>query len=181
MKPPQKPLLRLVGRSIPGAALLLGVVLSPALLASENVPHRPFAMWADVPKPREFIVGVVYEESEAYHIWTGHTSHNVTAHADGETYGIDVNQGYFSIQYGIMEKWAADLSIGGTTAGWRFFDNGGIKSTTGIMDVSFGLRYQIFNEADAGSSWLPTLTFRAGAVIPGSFNQNFAFAPGTRS
>lgn len=175
------PLLRPLWRSVRGATLLLFAGLAPAVLASENVPHRPFAMWADVPKPDQFIVGVVYEESEAYHIWTGHTEHNVTTHAAGETYGIDVNQGYVSVQYGIIEKWAADLSFGGTTTGWRFFDNGGIKSTTGIMDTSFGIRYQIFNEADAGSPWFPTLTFRAGAVVPGSFDESFAFAPGTRS
>jgi hypothetical protein len=177
--PPHTPLFPPLRRG--GAALLLLALLSQTLLASENVPHRPFAMWADIPQPRQFLVGVIYEESEAYHIWTGNQSHNVTTHAEGETYGIDVNQGYISVQYGICEKWAADLSVGGTTAGWRFFDNGGIKSTTGLMDTSFGLRYQIFNEADPGSSWLPTLTFRAGAVIPGSFNQYFAFAPGTRS
>src|SRR6267378_1105429 len=70
--------------------VLLGAGLATALMASENVPHRPFAMWADIPHPREFIVGAVYEESEAYRIWTGHTSHNVTTHADGEDYGIDV-------------------------------------------------------------------------------------------
>src|SRR5258706_2930741 len=161
--------------------VLLGVGLAPALMASENVAHRPFAMWADIPRPREFIVGAVYEESEAYRIWTGHTSHNITTHADGESYGIDVTQGYVSIQYGIIENWAADLTVGATTVGWRFFDNGAIKSTTGIMDTSFGIRYQIFNEAAADSSWLPTLTFRAGAVIPGSFDESIPFAPGSRS
>src|SRR4051812_20757263 len=76
-------------RSKRGIALLLSAALAPALLASENVPHRPFAMWADVPQPRQFIVGVVYEESEAYHIWTGHQAHDVTTHAEGESYGID--------------------------------------------------------------------------------------------
>jgi hypothetical protein len=49
------------------------------------------------------------------------------------------------------------------------------------MDTSFGVRYQIFNESQADPVWLPTLTFRAGAVIPGSFKKDFAFAPGTRS
>src|SRR6267142_1869523 len=176
--------IRLLGalcRFVRSLFVLLGAGLAPALLASENVPHRPFAMWADIPHPSEFIVGAVYEESEAYRIWTGHTSHNVTTHADGEDYGIDVTQGYVSVQYGIIENWAADLTFGATTVGWRFFDNGAVQSTTGIMDTSFGIRYQIFNEAQGGSAWLPTLTFRAGAVIPGSFNESLAFAPGTRS
>jgi hypothetical protein len=150
-------------------------------VASENVPHRPFALWADVPDAGQFIAGVVYEESEAYHIWTGNQRHNVTWHADGESYGIDINQGYFALQYGITEKWAADLNIGGTTMGYRYFSNGDITSTTGLMDWSFGVRYQIFNEAQAESPWIPTLTFRAGAVLPGTYNEDIAFAPGFRS
>jgi hypothetical protein len=160
---------------------LLAALLSPALDASENVPHRPFAMWADVPLKGQFVVGFVYEESEAYHIYANNQSHNVTWHADGESYGIDINQGYFALQYGITERWAADLNIGATTMGWRYFDNGTVQSTTGLADWSFGVRYQIFNEATAGSPWLPTLTFRAGAVLPGSYSETIAFMPGLRS
>src|SRR5580765_6269909 len=88
------------------------VLAAASVLASENVPHRPFAYWADVPAPGQFIVGLVYEESEAYHIWAGHDYHNVTTHSGGESYGIDINQGYIAAQYGITEKWAVDLSVG---------------------------------------------------------------------
>jgi hypothetical protein len=166
---------------LPGLFLLGGT--ASLCLGSENVPHRPFALLADVPEKGEFDAGIVYEESEAYHIWAGGQYHNVTVKAMGESYGIDINQGYLSFQYGITEKWAADLNVGATTTGWRFFNNtnGEVHSTTGLMDVSFGVRYQVFNEAKADSSWLPTLTLRAGAVLPGSYDQSFAFAPGTRS
>jgi hypothetical protein len=165
------------------AGLALAAALSPMLLASENVPHRPYAEWADVPERGQFVFGLVYEESEAYHIWAGGKQHDTTVKAGGESYGIDINQGYLTLQYGITEKWAADLNIGATTVGWRSFSPGnGTKSTTGLMDWSFGVRYQIFNEAlQTNSPWLPTLTFRAGAVLPGSYNENFIFAPGLRS
>ncbi len=159
-------------------------MLGADLFGSENVPHRPFAMWADVPERGQFVVGVVYEESEAYHIWSsGHHYQNITVKSGGEEYGIDINQGYFAIQYGMTEKWAADLNVGVTTAGWRYFNstNGAIQSTTGLMDTSFGVRYQVFKESAATGPWTPTLTLRAGAVLPGSFNEDFAFAPGTRS
>ncbi len=178
---------RTSGRAVPGAcwAAILGLAvclaLAPALRASENVPHRLFAQWADLPAAGQFVLGLVYEESEAYHIYVNGAAHNVTAHAGGESYGIDINQGYLALQYGITERWAADLNIGATTAAWRFFDNGGIQSTTGLMDSSFGVRYQVFNEARAQSPWLPTLTLRAGAVLPGSYDQDFTFAPGLRS
>ena len=166
------------------ASLALTAALAPMALASEDVPHRPFAQWADVPEPGQFVFGMVYEESEAYHIWASGKQYNITVKPpDGESYGIDVNQGYFALQYGITERWAADFNIGGTTAAWRTFSpTQQPESTTGLMDWSFGVRYQIFNEArDTNPAWLPTLTFRAGAVMPGSYNQNFPFAPGLRS
>ncbi len=178
-------LLRRLGAG--AAALLLGATSVPPLLASENVPHRPFALWADVPDPGQFVAGLVYEESEAYHIWAKRDFRNITVHSGGESYGIDINQGYIPLQYGITKRWAADFNIGATTAAWRRFDpNQSAQSTTGLMDWSFGIRYQIFNETNAQptwlpASWVPTLTFRAGAVLPGSYNQDFVFAPGVRA
>lgn len=166
--------------SVIGGLLLCGA-MAPALVASENVPHRPFAQWADVPERGQFLVGLVYEESEAYHIWAGHDYHNVTVQSGGENYGIDINQGYVAAQYGITEKWALDINLGATTMGSRFFDNGEVQSTTGMMDTSFGVRYQVCHEAEDDSSGTPTLTLRAGGVVPGTFNGHLAFAPGTRS
>jgi hypothetical protein len=160
---------------------LVASFLTCVAQGSENVPHRPFAMWADVPAQGQFVAGLVYEESEAYHFWAGRDDHNVRFKAGGESYGIDINQGYFALQYGLTERWAADLNIGATTVGWRYFSNGEIKSTTGLMDTSFGVRYQLFNETNCDCAWVPTLTFRAGAVLPGTYDQDFAFAPGLRS
>lgn len=163
-------------------SLACGLALTPALSASENVPHRPFAMLADVPDQGQLIAGVVYDESEAYNIWAGDQKHNIKVRNDGEYYGIDINQGFIALQYGITDKWAADLNVGATTAAWRSFDpNNSAQSTTGLMDWSFGVRYQVFNETNVPYAWMPTLTLRAGAVLPGTYNQNFAFAPGLRS
>jgi hypothetical protein len=173
---------RLTRRLAIAAGLLLTAAMPPAALASENVPHRPFAYWADLPEPGQFIAGFVYEQSEAYHIYTGGQYHNVTWMSGGEHYGIDINQGYFALQYGLNDRWALDLNVGYTSLGWRYFDEGGIQSTTGLMDSSFGVRYQIFNELkETNNPWVPTLTFRAGAVMPGTFSESFIFAPGSRS
>jgi len=166
-------------RAVVGCALLCALVRTT--LASENVPHLPFAEWATVPAQGQLVVGLVYEESEAYHVWASGQRQNITWHNSGESYGIDINQGYVALQYGITPRWAADLNIGATTVGWRSFDKGIIQSTTGLMDWSFGVRYQIFDEAQAPAAWLPTLTFRAGGVLPGSYSQTMAFAPGLRS
>ena len=173
-----------VSRCISLAGVALATTLAPMASASENVPHRPFAQWADLPDPGQFVFGLVYEESEAYHIWAKGKQYNVTVKpADGESYGIDINQGYLALQYGLTEKWALDLNVGATTEGTRSFTAGNAtESTTGLMDWSFGVRYQIFNEAqDTNSPWLPTLTFRAGAELPGTYDESFHFAPGVRS
>jgi len=171
----------------PAIILLILCAAGQRLQATENVPHAPFAQWAGVPEAGEWIFGAVYQESESYHIWAnGGQRYNIDYPTGGEHYGIDINQGYLTAQYGITGKWAADFNIGATTAGWRRFSNGGspgtIESTTGLMDWSFGVRYQIWNEAGSNApAWLPTLTFRAGAVLPGTYTQNFPFAPGVRS
>jgi len=164
-------------------ALLAAV--AQTLVATENVPHAPFAQWANLPDCGQLVVGAFYDESEAYHIWARNDQRDVTWHANGERYGIDINQGYITLQYGITRKWAADLAVGYTTAGWRYFANssttGEPQSTSGLMDTALGVRYQVIDEAQAQSKWLPTLTLRAGAVLPGTYSQDFPFAPGTRS
>ncbi len=114
-------------------------------------------------------------------MWAGGQYHNVTWHANGESYGTDTHQGYLALQYGLTERWALDLSVGYLSAGWRFFDSGHVQSTSGLTDIGFGARYQVLNETNAPSPWVPTLTFRAGAVLPGSYDQDFIFAPGLRS
>ena len=167
-------------RSLASVVAIISLLAASApSQAGENEPRRPFAQWAELPAPGQAIVGVFYEQSEAYHVWTqGNNRAVANVRVDGENYGIDVRQGYFMLDYGIGKKWAVDLNIGATTVGWRAFDNGPVRETTSMMDQTFGVRYQIFNEADEPSSWLPTLTFRAAAVSPGFYNRHIAFAPG---
>ena len=162
--------------------LLLALVLALSASGSENVPHQSYGEWANVPKQGEFLLGLRYDQSSSYRIWASGKKRDVTVTSGGEYYGIDMNQGYVTFQYGLAERWAADLGIGYTSEGWRSFSpNNSIESTGGLMDSAFGVRYQMFNEPNAESPWTPTLTFRAGAVLPGTYNQHFIFAPGNRS
>lgn len=178
----KRPALKCILPFAPAAVVLLVLAVAPRLAATENVPHAPFAQWADVPGKGNLTARLTYQESESYYIWDRSTRYNVDQRAKGEHYGIDINQGYLTLQYGLTERWAADLSVGYTTVGWRYFSSDGSpESTSGLMDTSFGFRYQIFKEDETESHWRPTLTFRAGAVLPGNFDQYFAFAPGTAS
>lgn len=158
------------------------VVFTAGLLASENVPRKPFGEWVDIPEPQQFSVRLWYQEGEAYHIWDGDRVRDVTLDRGAEEYGIDRMQGIIAMEYGIAERWAADLNLGYGTVGTRSFNaRGKSESTTGLLDTSLGVRYQIFRENESGRTWLPAITFRAGAVLPGSFDKNFPFAPGHRS
>jgi len=179
----RRPALGVAARPSLLAGLLLATALAPTMLASENVPHRPFAMWADVPEEKQFVVGLVYEESESYHMWAAKKYYNVSVKANGENYGIDIIQGYLALQYGLTPRWALDLNVGFTDAAWRKFDpDENSQSTGGLMDMALGVRYQIYNELrETNYPWMPTLTFRAGLVYPGTYDQHFAFAPGLRS
>ena len=172
-----------LGISTLSVVVTLSVVELQPAIASENTPRRPFAEWADLPAEGQLVVGAFYEQSEAYHIWEGLKRHVITVHAsDGESYGIDVRQGYFTLDYGLTKRWAADLELGATTVGWRSFNPGAsIGQTTGAMDPTFGVRYQIFNEAEENSAWIPTLTFRAAGILPGTYDRSVAFAPGNHS
>jgi hypothetical protein len=162
--------------------LLLALALPRTALGSENVPHQPYGDWANVPKEGEFTFGLRYDQSSSYHIWASGKQYDVKVTSGGEYYGIDNTQGYVTLQYGITERWAADLGIGYATEGWRKFSaNNSPQSTGGLMDSALGVRYQLFNEANAESPWTPTLTFRAGAVLPGTYDQSFIYAPGNRS
>ena len=160
---------------------IIAVALTGQVRASENVPHRPFAYWADVPLQGQFVVGAVYAEAEAYHIWAAGKYHNVSWSSDGESYGNDVQQGYLALQYGLTARWAIDLNVGYTATGWRYYDSGTVQSTSGLMDTALGVRYQVFNETNAPAQLVPTLTVRAGAVLPGTYDEDFIFAPGLRS
>src|SRR3974390_1072371 len=102
-------------RPKPAVQLLLlaaGLLLGGRLFASENVPHRYFAQWADLPEAGQFVFGLLYEESEAHHIGAKRDYRGVAVTSGGEYYGIDVNQGYLALQYGINDRWAADFNIG---------------------------------------------------------------------
>src|SRR5262249_23778834 len=136
-------------RLLSKAFLPLFAIAACKLEASENAPHTPFAEWANMPDPGHLVVRATYQESESYYFWAGNQRFKVDTLENGEHHGIDINQGYFSLQYGLNYKWAIDISLGFTTSGWRFFDEGGeIQSTTGVMDPAFGVRYQIFKEGD---------------------------------
>jgi hypothetical protein len=149
--------------------------------ASETLPRKPFAEWADVPPEKRFNIRFWYIEGEAYHVWYGRDRQNVTIQRQGEDYGIDPMYGVIGMEYGLTDRWAADVNLGYGTVGTRSYNaTGASESTSGILDVNFGVRYQIWHESDQ-NAWLPTVSFRAAGILPGTYRKHFPFAPGSHS
>ena len=159
-------------------ALLFTGACSYRLEASENVPYRPFAQWAEVLEQHQFVVGAVYEQAEAYDFWASGQQFKAPSDAPA---AVHVNQGFLALQYGITERWTLDLNMGVTSETWQNIAGGNPSSTIGLMDWVVGARYQLLNEEQATSKWVPTLTFRAAGVLPGSYNQDNPFSPGYRA
>jgi hypothetical protein len=143
--------------------------------ASENIPSKPFAQAVWLPARGQWIVTPWYEYSEFHDAWRGLQKESVTV---GDGHGFDQNNGMVLIEYGFARNWAADLQVGYTSLSQRYFTPDGEADTTrGLMDVTFGVRWQVLHEADA-PKWAPTVTLRAGGIVRGSYDIDFPYAPG---
>jgi hypothetical protein len=164
------------------SVLFIFAFCCPIIHATENETRKPFAEWANLPDIHQLTVRLWYMEGEAYHVWYGRRRQDITVHKQGEDYGIDPMQGMILLDYGLARGWAADLNVGYGTVGTRSYNAAAnSESATGFLDTTAGVRYQIWNETNATCAWVPTLTFRAGAILPGRYNKDFPFAPGNRS
>ncbi|MDB6122546.1 MAG: hypothetical protein JWQ71_1539 [Pedosphaera sp.] len=148
--------------------------------ASENIPQKPFGQFTWLPTPNQWIVTPWYQYTDIQDIWRGTRHENVSV---GDKHGFDQNDGLALIEYGIKKDWAADLQLGYTSLATRSFSTppGTVRSTSGLMDVTFGLRWQVLNENDCDCGWRPTVTLRAGGIYRGTYDHDFPLAPGNGS
>jgi hypothetical protein len=164
------------------AAGLAALPVECPLTAGENIPQKPFAQAVWVPEPGQFIITPWYEYSEFFHVWRGSHRESIEVNPHHDGHGFDQNDGMIEIDYGVAPKWAADVTFGYTSAASRSFNpRQAVQSTQGLMDTTFGLRYQALQEYEADWPWVPTLTFRAGGIYRGKYDSDFPFAPGNGS
>ena len=88
---------------------------------------------------------------------------------------LDQHTWSFGGSYGILDSLAFDFTLGYTKT-----DGGEVGRTEGLNDSNLALRYRVIDEFEHLDSWyIPTLTLKAGAIIPGSYDeQDFPIAPG---
>ena len=84
--------------------------------------------------------------------------------------------GYLSLEYGILDDLALDLTMGYTGTDTDAFGPG--NNDDGLTDTVFGLRYRVLDEQKAGCPLIPTLTLRIGGIIEGTYDANFPFSAG---
>ena len=148
---------------------------APLIVAgTENLPQLPVPQVVSLPKPGQFIVTPWY----TYNYWKAYWKNAENVHINVEPQdGFDQNNGMVSLQYGLCDRWALDLTVGYASAAARFFDPDNQPHTTlGLMDTQIGVRYQVLKEKRG--SWTPNLTLRAGGIIEGTYDDSFPFAPG---
>jgi hypothetical protein len=155
--------------------------ISPlAVYGAENIPQKPFGQFALLPEENQWLFTPWYQYSDSQDVWRGSQHENI---AFPDHHGFDQNDGMLLVEYGIKKDWAADLNVGYTSLATRAFTvpAGTVQNTSGLMDVTFGLRWQVINEYEADSAWAPTLTLRAGGVYRGNYDHDFPYAPGNGS
>lgn len=147
-------------------------------MAAENFIRKPFGQDALIPDASQWIVTPVYQYTEFEKVWAGKNKQDITFPDD---HGFDQNDFAILTEWGFHTNWAADLMVGFTDLATRAYSQppGSVRHTRGLMDTTFGIRYQVWNERNANSPWTPTLTLRAGGFYRGTYQKDFPYAPGS--
>jgi hypothetical protein len=151
--------------------------LIPAVVLAAGVSAQAqYSAW--LPKQNEFIVTPVFTYSTFDEFWLGDDKMgNPGAVPSKNDESLDQYTGYLVLEYGFTERLAADLSVGYTATDTEAFVPGG-DSDRGLADVMAGLRYRLVDEHSEAAYGFPTVTIRAGVIIPGTYDENFPFSAG---
>ena len=79
---------------------------------------------------------------------------------------------FLNFEYGIFRDVAADLTLGYSRTRFRPPGSPTLHSD-GLTDTQVGLRIRVLDE-QTGGPWMPTVTFRVGGVIAGTYDVVFA-------
>ncbi|MEM6821487.1 MAG: hypothetical protein AAF558_06060 [Verrucomicrobiota bacterium] len=91
-----------------------------------------------------------------------------------------VEEHSFSIaaEYGITEDLTADLTMGYVNSTIEQGRVRGKKTSDGLDDTLLGVRYRFIDEAKYEGIWIPTMSVRLGAVLPGTYETALIHSPG---
>lgn len=145
--------------------------------ASDNTPLKPYGQANLLPAPQEFVVTpwYIYTRWQRYYDRNGQPVS--IEYVNNDDY--EINDGMVNLEYGLAQDMALDLTLGVVSGATRFANPTHEADTTdGAMDTRVGLRYRVLDEAQTKDAWTPTMTFRVGAIIEGTYDSDFVFSPG---
>lgn len=144
--------------------------LTPALLLSLGAcagAHAQSSPW--LPANGQFVATPAFSYSTFDEFWVGDDLVDPLK-ANGES--LDQVNAFVTVEYGIMDRLAADVTIGYTQVGST--DTFGNDDDDGLADTVLGLRYRVLEETET----VPVIAVRIGGIIAGTYEENTPFAPG---
>jgi hypothetical protein len=140
-----------------------------ALAATLFLPLCGWAQSAWLPSSGQFLATPGFTYSTFDEFWVGRDRVDPLAQNDES---LDQYTGFVTMEYGLSDRWAADLTLGYTaTSETETFGNDGDE---GMADTTLGLRYRLTDPAP----WVPVLTLRVGGTIAGTYDENTPFSAG---
>jgi len=129
-----------------------------------------------LPGPNQFVVTPWYAYSKFKKVWIGDRKTSIEIESKDD---FELNDGMVRLDYGLNERLALDVTLGYTSAAtrdWTPYNDS--RTTEGLMDTQFGVRYRALDERDTDQWYVPTLTARFGSIIQGTYDSLFPMAPG---
>ncbi len=84
-----------------------------------------------------------------------------------------------SFDYAVLDGIALDLTLGYVRA-WGGTNPAAVKLETndGLQDVNLGIRFRILDELEWDQEWIPSLVFRFGGILAGTYKADGSTFPG---
>lgn len=148
------------------SASFISILVTACLLI---VPwNRAWSQSAWLAEPGQFILTPGFTFTSFDEFWMGDTLVGPLKAADES---LDQYTAYLSLEYGVIDRLALDLSLGYT---WTSSTSTFGEDDEGLTDVLFGLSYRIVEETEA---W-PIVAVRLGGIVAGSYEENTPFSAG---
>jgi len=146
--------------------LRLGCILTLIGLGSLQAQFSPY-----LPSPgrTELTVSHTIVSFDAF--WAGKVRLGTQA-ALGSS-GKDQSTRLLSIEHGLSERWAADLTLGHSRV-----KMGSFPKDSGWVDSLAGIRYLVLDETESFNRYAPTVALRVGGILAGNYDEGLPFSSG---
>ena len=128
-----------------------------------------FSPYLPSPGRTELTVSHTFVTFDAF--WAGKTRLGTQAVLGSS--GKDQYTSLLSLEYGLSERWAADLTVG-----YSRVKMGSFPDDSGWVDSLVGIRYLVMDETESFNRSLPTVALRVGGILAGSYDEGLPFSSG---